>query len=156
LTGIGDVRAQGGEEIESGPSGCGRGIPVGAAIMIFGMVDDRTGLPVIIQASQSNGGMDTISGQAFSCLMIVRGDAVALKYGKPGMAPGKKDVNQALADLFLCQQRLQELVAEQQHDLDWVRRRNREKGAVWENQPLRDETVQMRVIPGRIIAIRLD
>jgi hypothetical protein len=28
--------------------------------------------------------------------MIVRGDAVALKYGKPGMAPGKKDVNQAL------------------------------------------------------------
>jgi hypothetical protein len=124
--------------------------------MILGMVDDLTGLPVIIQAIQSNGGMDAISGQAFSCLMIVRGDAVAQKYGKAGMAPGKKDVNQPLADLFLCQQRLQELVAEQQHDLDWVRRRNREKGAVWENQPIRDETVQMRVISGRVTAIRLD
>jgi hypothetical protein len=43
--------------------------------------------------------------------MIVRTDAVALKYGKARMTPRKKDVNQPLADLFLCQQRLQELVA---------------------------------------------
>jgi hypothetical protein len=100
------VSAKGGEEIEGGTGGGSRRIGAGAGHTILWSIGDLMSLPVIVQAIQSNGGMDEVSGQAFSCLKIVRGDAVALKYGKAGMAPGKKDVNQALAYLFLCQQRL--------------------------------------------------
>jgi hypothetical protein len=156
LTGVRDVSAKGGEEIERGTGGRGRRIRAGAALMILGIIGDLMSLPVIVQAIQSNGGMDTISGQAFSRLMIVRRNAVALKYGKARMTPGKKDVNQPLADLFLCQQRLQELVAEQEHDLDRIGPGKREEGAVRQNQSISNQTVKMGVIPGWIIAIRLD
>jgi len=153
LASVGDVDAKGGEEIKGGTGGGSRRIRAGAVIMILGIIGDLMSLAVIVQAIQSNRGMDTISGQSFSPFMIVRQDAVALKYRKAGVPPGEKDIDQPLADLFLCQQGLEELVAEQQHNQGGIGPGNREKGAVGQKQPIRHDAVKMRVIPGRIVTI---
>jgi len=130
LAGIGDMSAKGGEEIESGTGGRGGRMRAGAAIPILGIVGDLADLSVIVQSMQSNGRMDTISGHAFPRLMVIGRDGPALKYGEARMAPGEKDVDQALVDFLLCQQTLQELVAKQEHDLDRIGPRKRGSGGV--------------------------
>jgi hypothetical protein len=78
------MSAKGGEEIEGGAGGRGSRIRAGTAIVVFGIVADLTGVGVVVESIQRHGRVDTIPGQAFSGLMIVRRDAVPLKYGEAG------------------------------------------------------------------------
>ena len=102
------------------------------------------------------GEWNTISGQALSGFMIVRGDAVPLKYGESRMFPREQVIDQPLTDFFLRQESFQELVAKQEHDLNRVGPGDREKGAVGEEEAVSHERVQVRVETGRIIAEGLD
>ena len=85
LASIGDMSAKGGEEIESGTGRCGRRIRSGAAIMSLGIIGDLAGFSVIVQSIQGNGRVNTVSGEAFSGLMVVRREATSLEYRKPRM-----------------------------------------------------------------------
>ena len=156
LTGVWDVNAKGGGEIQGGAGGQGSTVGAGAAIMILGVIGDPMSLAVIVQAMQSDRGVDTIPGHAFSRLMIAGSDGLALKYREARVPPGEKDIDEPLGDLFLRQERFQELVAKEQHDLDRIGRGNRQKGAVGQDETIRQETVQVRVKAGGIIAIRLN
>ena len=87
MAGIGDMSAKGGEEIEGGTGGRRRRIRADAATMVFGLIGDLVVLWVVAQSIQSHRRVNTISGQAFSRLMVLGRDAVPLKYGEARMTP---------------------------------------------------------------------
>ena len=156
MAGIRDVGAKGGEEIQGGARGRGSRARAGAAIMVLGVLGDPMSLTIVVQAIQGNRGVDAIPGQALSRLMVVGRDGLALKYREAGVSPGEKGIDGPLADLFLRREPLQELVVEQQHDLDRIRRANRQKGAVGQDETIGQETVQVRVKGDGIIALGLN
>jgi hypothetical protein len=87
--------------------------------------------------------------------MLAGRDAFPLKYGEPWVTPGKEDVDQPPADLLLCQQEFQELMAKQKHDLDGIEMWSGEEGAVGQNEPIPYQAVEMRMKPGGVIAVGL-
>ena len=99
--------------------------------------------------------MDHVAGQALACVMVVRIDPLALIDGEAWMPPILHDFHQAGRDLFPCQERLDEFVAEQLHNLDRIGARDGDKRAIRGNQAIGDQTVKMRVKPGGIISVAL-
>ena len=53
-----------------------------------------------------------------------------------------------------CQQSLQELMAEQEHDLDRIGLRNREKGAVGQGEAVGHQAMKVRVKSSRMVGRR--
>ena len=123
--------------------------------MIFVIIGDLTGYGIIAQAIHCDRWVDNVPGQTFSRLMLVGRDAFPLKYGEPWVTPGKEDVDQPLADLLLCQQEFQELMAKQKHELDGIEKWSGEEGAVRQNGPIPYLAVEMRMKPRGVIAVRL-
>ena len=87
--------------------------------------------------------MDYVAGQALTRLMVVRIDALALIDGEARMPPIPHDFHQAGGDLFACQERLDEFVAEQFHNPDRIGARDGDQRAIRGNQAIGDQTVKM-------------
>jgi hypothetical protein len=71
------------------------------------------------------------------------------------MDPILHDFDQAWRDLFACQERLDELVAEQVHEADRIRTGDGNQRTIRGSEAVGDQAVQMRMKPGGIIAVAL-
>ena len=71
------------------------------------------------------------------------------------MNPILHDLDQARRDLFPCEQRLDELVPEQFHDADRIRTGDGDKRAVRRNQPVGEQTMEVRMKAGGIVTVAL-
>ena len=71
------------------------------------------------------------------------------------MDPILHDLDQTRGDLFPCEQRLDELVAEQLHERERIRARDGNKGSIRRNQAVGYQAVQMGMKPGGFVSIGL-
>jgi hypothetical protein len=87
LSGVRDMSAQGGEEIESGTGDRAWRIGAGATIVILGAIGNPARLAIIAQSIQTDGRVNHVSGRAFSRFMVLARHGIPLKYRKPRMLP---------------------------------------------------------------------
>jgi hypothetical protein len=133
LSGIRNMGAQSGQEVERREDPGGGGLGIAAWLALPAIVDDLTRFRAIAQALQGDRGMDHVAGQALARLMVVRIDALAVKDGEARVPPAVQDFHQTRRDLIPCQQGLYELVAEQLHDPDRIGARDGDKRALGRN-----------------------
>ena len=79
LSGIGDMRAQSGQEVERREDAGRGGLGIAAALALAAIVDELGGFRAIAEAFEGNRGMDHVAGQAPAGLVIVGIDPLALE-----------------------------------------------------------------------------
>jgi len=87
LSGIRNMSAQRGEEIDSRDDRRRRGIGRARPAMIPGIVGDLGGFRLIAQTIECDGRMEHVPGQPLPGLVVVWGNGRARIYGKAGMTP---------------------------------------------------------------------
>ena len=95
LSGIWDMGAQSGQEVQRREDAGRRGLGITAALALAAIVDDLAGFGAIAQTFESNRRMDHVAGQAPARLMVVRIDPLALIDGEARMPPIPHDFHQA-------------------------------------------------------------
>jgi hypothetical protein len=154
LSGIRDVQAQCGQEVECGKDAGRGGIAAGAPFPA--VVDDLAGFRPVAQAFEGDRGMEHVTGQAPAGLMVIRIYALSLENGEARMDPAAHDFDQAGRDLFARQQRFDKLAAGQLHDGDGIGASDGDERAVGRNQAVGNQAMKMGMKPSGIIAVALE
>ena len=147
--------AQGGQEVERREDAGRRGLGFAAAAVLPAVVDHLAGFGAIAQAFEGDGWLEHVAGQAPTGIVIFGSNRLALENGETGMGPVLHDFDQAGRDLFPGEKGPDELVAEKLHEADRIRARDGNQRTIGGYQAVGDQTVQMGMKPGGIVAVAL-
>ena len=87
LPGVGNVRAESGEEIESGTVDGGRGGRAAMSVAMLGSIGDAAGLAIVVQAIEGHRRVSHISRKAFACLVVLGRNRIPLENREPRVPP---------------------------------------------------------------------
>jgi len=126
---FGDKAGQSGEGVQGGEPFRGGRVKVGA-LRGARIISDDAGVSIIMEAGERKGGVNEVGSEPFPGRAVERRDAFSLVGGKSGMVEAVEDIDGGLADSAGGEQVFNHMVAEEQHELLSVERRNRFKAAV--------------------------